>query len=228
VLDIGCGTGQTTRLAARLASAGSALGVDLSSPMLDCAVRRATAEGVANVSFEHADAQIHPFEADEFDVAISNVGATFFGDLDAGFANVARALRPGGRIALVTWKSLAENEWVREFRSALAAGRDLPEPPPDAPSPFALADPDRTRAVLTAAGFSEVDIESAGERMWFGVDGDAAHEFVLGLLGWMLQDLDEDHAARAQATLRETTKAHETSDGVLYDSAIWMITARRK
>src|SRR5436190_3850787 len=152
VLDIGCGTGQTTLLAAQAAMSGSALGVDLSSPMLAYARRRATDEGIDNASFEQADAQIHSFEAAAFDVAISNTGATFFGDLVAGFKNVGRALRPSGRVALLTWQSFPNNEWVREFTGALAGGRDVPAPPPDAPSPFALSDPDRVRGVLTKAG----------------------------------------------------------------------------
>jgi SAM-dependent methyltransferase len=227
VLDVGCGTGQLTLDAARAAHAGSTLGVDLSSPMLECARRRAAEQNIPNVSFEQVDAQIEPFDAESFDVAISNVGATFFGDLVAGFTNIARALRPGGRIALVTWQSLADNEWIREFRSALAAGRDLPAPPPDAPNPFALADPDRVRSILTTSGFADVELDGTNERMWFGDDGDDAYEFVLGLLGWMLDDLDDDGKARARGALRATTTAHETSDGVQYDSAVWTIRALR-
>lgn len=227
VLDIGCGTGRSTRDAARAAHAGSALGVDLSSRMLDYARGRAAEEGIANVAFEQADAQIAPFDAESFDVAISNAGATFFGDLVAGFTNVARALRPGGRVALVTWQSLPHNEWIGELRGALAGGRDLPEPPPDAQSPFALAEPDRVRNILTSAGFEHVELDGATERMWFGDDGNDAYEFVLGLLGWMLDDLDDAGKARARDALRATTTAHETSDGVLYDSAVWTIRAVR-
>jgi SAM-dependent methyltransferase len=77
VLDIGCGTGQTTLDSARAASAGSALGVDLSTKMLDYARQRAVTEGATNASFLHADAQIHPFAAEGFDVAISRTGAMF-------------------------------------------------------------------------------------------------------------------------------------------------------
>lgn len=149
VLDVGCGTGQTTRDAARAASAGSALGVDLSSQMLDYARRRTCAEGVANASFLQADVQIHPFDAEGFDVAISRTGAVFFGDPRAAFTNLARALAPRGRLRMVAWQSLAANEWIREIAGALAAGRDRPTPPPDAPGPFAFSDPDRVRTVHT-------------------------------------------------------------------------------
>ena len=94
VLDIGCGTGQTTRDAARAAAGGSALGVDLSVQMIELARRLAAGQGVGNASFEQADAQIHPFAAGSFDVAISRTGTMFFGDPRAAFSNIARRFAP--------------------------------------------------------------------------------------------------------------------------------------
>ena len=224
VLDVGCGTGQTTRDAARAAATGSAHGVDLSSRMLDYAARRATDEGVTNVTFEQADAQIHPFEPRAYDAAISRTAAMFFGDHAAAFDNIGRALRPGGRLVLVTWQPLLGNEWVREISGALAAGRDLPAPPPDA-GPFALSDPDRVRALLTGAHFDDVELEPASAGMWFGNDADDAHRFVLGLMGWMLEGLDDDGRARAIDALHATMRAHESPDGVLFESAAWITRA---
>jgi len=107
VLDIGCGTGQTTRDAARRAPAGGTLGVDLSSEMIAVARRLAVAEDIPNTRFEQADAQIYPFAERSFDVVISRTGAMFFGDPPAAFANIARALRSGGRLALLPWQTPA-------------------------------------------------------------------------------------------------------------------------
>lgn len=227
VLDVGSGTGHTTREAARIASAGSALGVDLSSAMLEVARQRAAAEGVANVRFEQADAQIYPFEPDAFDVAIGQTSAMFFGDRVAGLANVGRALRPRGRLVLLTWQPFPANEWIREFSTALAAGRDLPAPPPDAPGPFTLADPEVIRSVLSAAGYDEINADAVSAPMWFGHDTDDAHRLLSGLLGWMLEGLDDATRARALDDLRTTIAAHETPDGVLYESAAWLIRATR-
>jgi len=229
VLDIGCGTGETTRHAARLAARGTALGVDLSSRMLERARQRAVEEGLGNVDFLQADAQVHPFDDSSFDVAISRTGAMFFGDPVAAFSNVGRSLRPGGRLALLVWRSLPENHWIRDFRDAAAAGRELPPPPPDAPSPFALADPSRVRTILGSAGFSDIDLEPADELMWFGDTADAAFSFVAGqgVIRFMLRDLDDDARQRALADLRRTIEAHATDEGVLYPSAAWIVTARR-
>jgi SAM-dependent methyltransferase len=227
VLDVGCGTGQTTRDAARAAYAGSALGIDLSSRMLDYARQRATQEGVSNATFAQADAQIHPFDSDSYDVAISRCAAMFFGDHVAAFRNIGRALREGGRLVLVTWQPLAGNEWIREISGALA-GRELPVPPPDAPGPFALSDPDRVRSVLTSAGFTDIDLDATSAGMWFGDDADDAHHFVLGLMGWMLQGLDDAGRARAIDALHATMAAHATPDGVLFESAAWTTHATRQ
>lgn len=227
VLDVGCGTGQTTRDAGRAASAGSALGVDLSSRMLDYARRRATEEGVTNVTFAQADAQIHPFEPAAYDAAISRTAAMFFGDHAAAFTNIGLALRSGGRLILTTWQPLPGNEWIREISGALAAGRDLPAPPPDAPGPFSLSDPDRVRALLTTAGFADVELHGTTAGMWFGNDAADAHRFVLGLMGWMLEGLDDTGRARAIDALHTTMATHETPDGVLFESATWTIQATR-
>jgi SAM-dependent methyltransferase len=225
VLDVGCGTGKTTRQAARAASGGSALGVDLSSAMLEVARQRAAAEGLSNVTFEQADAQIHAFAPARFDVAIGRTSAMFFGNRVAALTNIGRALRRGGRLVLLTWQGPAGNEWIREFSGALAASRDLPGPPPDAPGPFTLADPDVIRSVLTASGYTDIAVDGRNEPMWFGADTDDAYQLILGLMGWMLEGLDERGKARARDALRTTIAAHDTGDGVLYESAAWITTA---
>jgi SAM-dependent methyltransferase len=227
VLDVGCGTGQTTRDAARAATSGSALGVDLSARMVELARRRAAEEGVDNASFEQVDAQIHPFPPAAFDVAISRTGAMFFGDLIAAFANIGHAVVRGGRLVLVAWQPLPANEWIREISGALAAGRDLPAPPADAPGPFSLSQPERVRSILTAAGFTDIDLEGTTAGMWFGTDADDAHRFVLGLMGWMLQGLEDTDRGRAIDGLRAAMAAHETPDGVVFGSAAWTIRATR-
>jgi SAM-dependent methyltransferase len=227
VLDVGCGNGQTTLDAARAAGAGSVLGVDLSSQMIEHARRRAARERIENVVFEQVDAQIHSFASTWFDVAISRFGAMFFGDPVAAFSNIGQALRPDGRLVLLAWQPLSRNEWIREARSAFAAGRDLPVPPPDSAGPFSLSDPDRVEHLLTAAGFHDVELADASHDMWIGDDADQAVGFVLGLLGWMLDDLDEDGRHQALAALRASAVAHERAEGVIYGSAAWIIRARR-
>jgi SAM-dependent methyltransferase len=227
VLDVACGTGQVARATARVAVSGRVLGVDLSAAMLDVARHEAAAEGLTNVAFEQADAQIRRFDREAFDVAVSRTGVMFFGDKLAAFRNIGQSLRPGGRLVLVTWQSLSENEWIREFSEAMAAGRKLALPRPDAPGPFSLADPGCLRALLTEAGYTGITVESTAGPVWFGTDADDAFNLVSGLLGWMLDGLDDAGRARATGALRATIAAHESPEGVLYGSAAWTTSAER-
>ncbi|MDQ3570827.1 MAG: class I SAM-dependent methyltransferase [Actinomycetota bacterium] len=229
VLDIGCGTGRSTRDAARLASSGSALGVDLSVRMLERARELAAAEGVTNVHFLHADAQVHPFEAAAFDVAISNFGAMFFADPVAAFANVAGALRAGGGLGMLVWRELGRNEWVTAVRAALAMGRQLPEPPPGAPGPFQLANGDDVRRIVADAGFVAVELESVDAPVYLGANVNDAFAFVrtMGMVLGLTQDLDERARRQALERLHDTLAVYETEGGVLLGASAWLVTARR-
>ena len=229
VLDIGCGNGKTTRDAARATPGGQALGVDLSSLMIERARSLAETEGLANAQFEQADAQVHPFAAAAHDLALSRFGAMFFADPHAAFTNIGRSLCPGGRLALVSWQGLEENEWLQAIREALAAGRELPSPPPDAPGPFGLADPDRVVSLLTAAGFEDIEVTALREPYWAGADASDAFTFVsdTGPVRGLLEGLGPDDQARALDRLRAALTAHDTGDGVYFGSAAWLVTARR-
>ena len=247
VLDIGCGNGITSRDAARaVGPSGEVLGVDLSGPMLARAKQLAEDEGLGNVRFEQGDAQVHPFEAGAFDLAMSRFGVMFFADPVAAFTHIARALRSargtggvppttaagaakGGRLAMLVWQSVAANEWVRAMREALAVGRDLPVPPPGAPSPFALADTDFARLTLTEAGFTDIAFAASEQPFHVGTDADDAYGFVTGLrvIQMLVEDLDDASRAQALGNLRATLAAHHTPDGVIFGSASWIITARK-
>jgi SAM-dependent methyltransferase len=229
IVDVGCGTGKQARDLARIASSGTVLGVDLSAQMLDRARAVSAAEGLTNISFVQADAQVHPFDESSVDLAFSNFGAMFFNDPVAAFTNIGRALRPGGRLALLAWRDLDSNEWLNVFRGALAAGRQLPVPPVGAPTPFGLADQDHVRGVLDKAGFGEVGFESIDEPIEFGTDFEDAWGFIqgVGIVEGLTQDLDEPTKADALAKLRVAVDEHETDEGVLMGTSAWLITARR-
>lgn len=228
VIDVGCGTGDTARAAARAANHGETLGVDLSAQMIAVARQRASAEGLTNVRFEQADAQTYSFAEHWADVVISRTGAMFFGDPDAAFGNLARALRTGGRLVLLVWQAPDRNEWIRTITAALSAGRSLPAPPPRAPNPFSMSDPGRVHGLLATAGFADPQIEGLNEPMYFGADADDAHRFIVGLAGWMLEGLPETGRAQALEDLRAALAGHERPDGVWFDSAAWLVSAERR
>lgn len=230
VLDIGCGNGLTTRDAARAAGdRGEVLGVDLSRPMLALAERLAEQEGLRNVRFDRGDAQVYRFPAASFDVVISRFGVMFFNDPPAAFANIASAVRTGGRLAMLVWGPVPDNEWMVSIFGALAPGQPLPEPPPGAPGPFGLADRDFARRTLTAAGFTDVVIDRSGQAWDMGPDADDAYAFLseLGPVQMLMERLDEPAKSQALENLRTVVADHATPDGVIFSSSAWVVTARK-
>ena len=228
VLDIGCGTGQTTRASARAATAGDALGIDISAPMLEHARRVSDLEGVTNVVFECGDAQVHPLPAKRFTVGLSRFGTMFFNDPFAAFANIAKALRPGARFVQLAWQESTRQEWAATVRQALTEGRSGP-PSPVADGAFSLADPAKVDTILTAAGFLDVQLVEVREPVYYGADGEAALHAVrsLQMTSELLSDLDDASAERALDRLRAVLHARDTG-GVWFDSCAWLVTARRR
>jgi len=228
VLDIGCGCGQTTRDAARRASAGTALGLDLSGPMLERARSEAEREGVTNVTFEQADAQVHRF-ASTFDVVMSRNGAMFFADPQAAWRNIGSAVRPGGRLAVLCWTNLDANEWMRAMHAAVDMGRGLPLPPVGAPGPYGLGDTERTTAWLRGGGFDDVAFEKRAEPFYAGRDVDDAFSFVQSTMFVIgaLAPLDEAAKAEALDKLQAMLQSHATADGVVFESEAFLITATK-
>ncbi len=211
VLDIGCGGGETALdLARAVAPDGTVVGVDLSAALLAFAHR--TAKGCERVRFVQADAQVFPFEPASFDAAFSRFGVMFFADPTAAFINIRRSLRPNGRLAFVCWRALEEN----------------PLHDPDAPGPFAFANPDRVRGILERAGFGEIEITARDEQVGSGdLDTMLAVCSRVGALGKILRENPELRAATLPA-VRSALAAHDGPDGVKLNAATWVVTARAR
>ena len=229
VLDIGCGAGQTTRDAARLASDGWALGVDISKEMIERANALAEGEGLRNIALEQADAQDHRFPPERFDLAISRFGTMFFRDPVAAFTNIGRGLRRAGRLLMMVWQGHERNEWSVSIESALAATVGSPVPASEGLDPFSLADPATVRRVLDAAGFTDITFTDVRQPIYYGRDVATALEWVGGFAcaKEILDRLDPTARELVLERLRETLVAHVREDGVWFDSRAWIVKARR-
>ena len=228
VVDIGCGTGLTTREAARAAAPGRVVGVDVSERMLERARQLTARERLDNVRYELGDAQVHRFDPAGFDVAISRFGTMFFSDPAAAFANIAAALRPAARLVLLVWQRREDNQWALAIDAALGDAARLPQPGAD---PFSLGDAAATAGTLEAAGFDGIRFEGVHEPVFYGHDVEAALAVVRGFQATTaaLARLGESAAPRTVERLRQTLAAHHRDErGVVFDARSWLITARRR
>ncbi|GIJ48061.1 methyltransferase [Virgisporangium aliadipatigenens] len=224
VLDVGCGTGGSTRAAARLAVDGAAVGLDLSEPMLARAAALAQREGLTNVRFERGDAQVHRFPAGRFDVAISQFGIMFFADPVAAFANIRLALRPGGRLVFVCPQAADDCEWYRvPIRALDPSGSESPTPNEGM---FSLADPGVIRDVLGKAGFARVRATAVTASVRFGRDLPEAVDFFAGSgpVRAVLESgaLTED---AVRATLGSALHPYVSPTGILVPGRHWIVEA---
>jgi SAM-dependent methyltransferase len=227
VLDVGCGAGATSlQLADVVGPDGAVAGADISATLLEAA--RGRAAGRANVRFVEADAQAYPFEAGAFDAIFSRFGVMFFADPTAAFANLRRALRPGGRLGFICWRTPAENPiMVGPMMAATAiVGPQPPPADPNAPGPFAFADPARVKAILSDAGFRDVAVTPVDMKIGGGdLDATLGLALKVGPLGALLREHPDQREAVVSA-VRAFLAAHESADGVKLDSATWLVTAR--
>ncbi|MBL8553910.1 MAG: methyltransferase domain-containing protein [Phenylobacterium sp.] len=227
ILDVGCGAGETVfELARRVTPGGEVTGVDISATLLDAARRRR--EGAPGVHFVQADAQTHGFAPGSFDGVFSRFGVMFFADPTAAFTNLRHALKSGGRLAFVCWRTPAENPIMTLPMQAALAHLPPPDAPadPTAPGPFAFADAGRLRGILEAAGFTDIAIAPHAEKIGGG-DLDASLDLALkvGPLGAMLRQ-HPDKADAVIGAVREALAPHVGPDGLKLDSATWIVTAR--
>lgn len=225
ILDIGCGTGQTTlELAAAVGATGKVLGIDISPASLEIARKRAAAP---QTQFLLGDAQTYAFPPKTFDAAYSRFGVMFFADPAAAFANIRKALKPGGRLAFVCWRDPKDVDLLTlPFRVVKDLLPPQPPPLPDAPGPFALADGERTRRLLTDAGYSDIQITPHDDKTGSGnVEVSLALALRVGPLGRIVR---ENPGLKDIVTepVRAALAAHDTPDGVMLAAATWIVTAR--
>ena len=182
--------------------------------------------------FELGDASTYPFEAESFDLLFSRFGVMFFADPTAAFAHLRRAAKPGGRLAFVCWRSFPENEWMSApLNVAMEHFGEMEQTDPNAPGPFAFADPHRTSGMLKNAGFKNVAIEPFDTHVQIGNPDHepltSAVEFVMrvGPLSRQLKEADDALRAKVAETVRKDFSVRMTERGVEFGAACWFVSA---
>lgn len=232
VLDVGCGCGETTMaIARRVGPSGSAVGVDISAPMLERAREASRAAGIENARFELADAQTAALPEQSFDRLYSRFGVMFFGDPVAAFTNLRRALRSGAGLTFICWRAPIENPWFVIPAVAVMHHVTVTPPEPSGPGPFAFVDKEKVEGILTQAGFNAITIEPLDMPLAVAgasadLDTAVALSLKMGLARSALQGASDEIRAAAARSVKAALEPYVTSEGVRLRSACWIVTAK--
>jgi SAM-dependent methyltransferase len=224
VLDVACGTGVVAReAAARVGANGTVVGLDLNPGML--AVARALPPGSgAPVEWREGDAAALPFPDAAFDVALCQFGLQYVPDRPAALAEMRRVLVPGGRLALLIWRSIEESPGFALLAEALERHVGAPAAA-IMRAPFDLAEPDEVRGLIAGTGFRDVDVQRVEGTVRFP----SAERFVqVQVAGSPLAGPVGEASEAARAALIEEVMAvlrpYEGSQGLVFPIAAHLAT----
>lgn len=159
VLDVACGPGTVSRIAARrVGPRGRVVGCDISGAMLKIARAKPAVDGGALVTYRRSPAAPLDAEDDAFDIVVCQHGFQFFPDRHAALTEMRRVLRSGGRLAIATWSRVEDCQPFASIYAGLerVAGHELAER--YRAGPWALPDPDELRGLVEHAGLHDVDV----------------------------------------------------------------------
>lgn len=235
VVEIGSGGGRMTADIARaVGPGGQVVGIDV-SPLLATEARRwVAAAGLGNVRIDVADAGTAAPSDAPFDRLISRFGIMFFADPEAGFRNLKRLVRAGGRFDAAVWSQIADNPWRRDVLAVIRRHLPFPAPEPRASGPFALGERSYFRALLEGAGFDDVVFsawEGAHRIGPVGASAGDAADFVFETmnLGTFLEEIPAAQRADVRDSLRrdlaELFAHNRDASGVKLGAKAWLVSA---
>lgn len=232
VLDVGCGFGDTAlKLAERTGPAGNVVGIDCCDAFLEHARAEVRARNLTNVTLVRGDAEI-ALPTNQYDFVFARFGTMFFANPVAGLRNMRKALRPGGRMVHIVWRDRADNPWLSMAKDIVL--RFLPQPGADAqtcgPGPFSMSSEPTVRAMMTAAGYDDIEFRRVDAPVLVGKDvKDAvAFQLAIGPAGEVFREAGaeaDQKREQIEAALAEAINRQKiASDGIVMDSSSWVIS----
>jgi SAM-dependent methyltransferase len=214
VLDVACGPGTVSQIAARRVGAkGSVVGCDLSEEMLSIARAKGAASDV-NVDYRRCSAEALSVDDDSFDVALCQQGLQFFPDRVGALVELRRALRDGGQVGVSVW---CEIEACEPFAALEAAIAEVLGPEAAAGyrnGPWGYCDPEVMGDELRAGGFSAVEVRRDEIAVTFADPDHLIRTLGAAPVWTQIQELDSEGRERLRKTL-ETAVARLIGDGAI-------------
>jgi len=230
VIDIGCGCGDTSIEIARMVGAtGSVLGIDVSQPMLEVARSRGALANGAHLAFRNGDVSEAELPAN-IDLLFSRFGVMFFSQPSPTFSHLRQSLRADGRCVFVCWRTPRDNAWAMTPLSAARKAMGITPAPadPDAPGPFAFADEERLRTILSDAGFGAIDVQRFDAAISLGATPRAGAESVvqIGPVSRLVREVGAEHLPIILDAVERALVPLAAPDGhVSLNGSTWIVSA---
>ena len=228
VLELACGAGGLGLAAAALvAPDGEVVLSDVVAEMIAIAAARARTLGVENVGTRQLDLEGIAEPDESYDIVLCREGMMFAPEPERAASEIARVLRPGGRVAVAVWGPREQNPWLGLVFDAVSAETGAPVPPPGLPGPFSLSDRDRVAGLFTHAGFSDVRVREVPtplradsfEQWW------QRTSTLAGPLTKILAALSAGAAQALRARLQESVRPYTTPDGAVEIPGLTLVAA---
>ena len=217
ILELAAGTGETGFAAAdAVGPEGRVISTDFAPEMVAAARRESERLGLNNVEHREMDAERMDLDDDSVDGVLCRWGYMLMADPAAALAESRRVLRDGGRLALSVWAAPERNPWASVPGRIVMKQTGAPPPNPEDPGIFALANPERIRALLRAAGFGEPRIEDV-QLVWRFTGFDDYWRFLTQLAGGIaiaLQAMPEEDREAVRAEVEREVRDFQTSGGL--------------
>lgn len=156
VLDIAAGTGEPGLTIASMLTGGKVVITDVAEDMLVIAKENAARRGISNIETIACDVCEMPFTDNQFDSISCRFGFMFFPDMQLAANEMARVIKPGGRVATSVWNIPEKNFWVTALMSTINKNMELPQPPSGAPGMFRCCKPGLMKSIFENAGFKNI------------------------------------------------------------------------